>query len=400
MPDKSDITRLHQDEDLKATGLAGQTDARIGFKHHALINSDMSHSIGVRPHPHGSAIAKGLLGLDKIKTVQIDETRPLIDRFQEATFSDPVGLQWIEDKYALRSILRKAHCFTVDAATSAMTAQFSVAIAADIESARHLAVPPFPVTWFELDNHARLAKSKELIGLTPMAAGVTHGEPVPTVGWLIVTTGPDEYAAIYCAEVEQSILTAPVAWCWTTSHEPSRQVASRSKHWLDRMIFGMPETNCNINGAWLGSASFQRRRIEPSGEQAITPQELELLTELSGELRHIFGLLIALGAGQLGAETVTAPQALPAGPPPMAKGKPILPLEHKVLTIRLGRRTTVEKVAMRAITGIKHRFHDVRGHFRTKRNSDGSIKWRIPIKPHTRGDERLGKIEKTYRVEK
>lgn len=85
----------------------------------------------------------------------------------------------------------------------------------------------------------------------------------------------------------------------------------------------------------------------------------------------------------------------------MAKGKPVLPLEHKVLTIRLAKRATVEKVAMRAITGIKHRWHSVRGHWRTKLNPDGSTKWRIWIElPNGRGDKRLGVIEKTYRVEK
>lgn len=122
--------------------------------------------------------------------------------------------------------------------------------------------------------------------------------------------------------------------------------------------------------------------------------------ELSGELRSVWGLLLALGAGHLGAQTIHSEQALPAGPHAVAKGKPVLPLEHKVLTIKLGKRRTIEKVAAMAITGIKKRWHEVRGHFRTKLNPDGSVKWRIPIKPHQRGDERLGRIEKTYRVEK
>jgi hypothetical protein len=122
----------------------------------------------------------------------------------------------------------------------------------------------------------------------------------------------------------------------------------------------------------------------------------ELMLELSGELRHIWGFLVALGAGQLGMEVKTSSQPLPQGPPPVMKnGKPLLPLEHKVLHLHLARRTTPEKVLARAITHHKHRWHEVRGHFRLLKSGR-----RVPVKAHERGDERLGRIEKQYRVEK
>jgi hypothetical protein len=61
---------------------------------------------------------------------------------------------------------------------------------------------------------------------------------------------------------------------------------------------------------------------------------------------------------------------------------------------------TAEKVALRAIIQAKKRYHEVRGHIRTLRNADGSIRKMVPVHAHHRGDERLGRIEKTYRVEK
>jgi len=149
------------------------------------------------------------------------------------------------------------------------------------------------------------------------------------------------------------------------------------------------------------SAPFQlERKIGFFVSQRMTAYEMELMMEIAGELRHVFGLLIALGAGQLGATTSIAPQPVTQSSPVIAKGKTLFPIEHKVLTIKLSKRHTVEKVTARAITGIKHRWHEVRGHFRTKHNADGSVKWHIPIKPHERGDKRLGRVEKTYKIEK
>jgi len=42
----------------------------------------------------------------------------------------------------------------------------------------------------------------------------------------------------------------------------------------------------------------------------------------------------------------------------------------------------------------------VRAHFRTLKNADGTVRARVPVKAHERGDERLGRIEKQYSVER
>ena len=84
----------------------------------------------------------------------------------------------------------------------------------------------------------------------------------------------------------------------------------------------------------------------------------------------------------------------------MPNGKPLLPLEHKLLHLHLNRKITPERVVLKVITHHKHRWHEVRAHFRVLKNKDGTVKARVPVKSHERGDERLGRIEKTYKVER
>ena len=56
---------------------------------------------------------------------------------------------------------------------------------------------------------------------------------------------------------------------------------------------------------------------------------------------------------------------------------------------------TAAKVMTRMITHHRHRWHEVRAHFRLLKSGK-----RVPVKSHERGDERLGQIEKTYSVER
>lgn len=397
-----DVEKLHQDADLEAAGFKGAKNLAEGFKVGGMMPlrqpGTATHSIGIKPHPGG--IGAALLAASDQRLAEIDDTQPLIDLLQQATFGDSIPMQWVTDKYALRNLLRKAHCFRLDAETSAMVVDFSLAVAHDLEATRHLAIPPFPVTWFEIDNVARLDHTRKL-GI-PLTRTAQRDDVCTRVGWLISPAtdlaGSEGYYATYCTVVGQGVMLAPLSFFWhagaqEVGHDLSRLAARE----VEMICFGLNGGNVSPIDAFPTAAPFQAGH---TSDKPIPSHVRELMSELSGELRHIWGLLLALGAGQLGAETVTAPQAISSGPHPMAKGKPVLPLVHKVLTIRLAKRATVEKITARAITGVKHRWHEVRGHFRTKLNPDGSVKWRIPIKPHARGDERLGKIEKTYKVER
>ena len=365
---------------------------------------DNTHSLGIRPHPHNKAIAKSLLNIAGYKshvgsmappinvtseTVNLPDDRPLIDKLHEATFTNPPGLQWHRDLYELRMTLRKARCFTLDKTTSALVADFSMAIAEDLELSRRMAIPPFPVTWIDIDNRARLARVKDLgIALTPTAAGETDAGPaVERVGWLIRPAQEEgAYFATYVTEVEEGIMTAPMPYWWRTGEARPAAELKEAHRYMQAATFGIRDANVHPYDAC----------IAPSASGKIDKYDKDMMDEIAGELRHIWGFLIALGAGQLGMEASYSPQDKPLrAPPTMKNGKPLLPLEHKVLHLHLAKRMTVEKVIARSITHHRHRWHEVRSHFRLLKSGK-----RVPVKSHERGDERLGRIEKSYSVEK
>lgn len=359
------------------------------------LNPNKPHSLGIKPHPHGHSIAKSLLNAVAPKPPPRPEDpererRPLIDRVHAATFEDPIGLQWVRDKYALRTALRKATCFTLGPETSALISDFSFAVAADLDSARRLATPPYPVTWIDIDNRARLARIKELGGrLTTTAASA---DVVDRVGWLITSPEPDLHVMTYFCEVGQGILSSPLQYKWHTA-APST-LANELEHRManDQYVFGLRDSGINVHDATLARAWL----LPGEEEKDATPHEEDLMLEISGELRHVFGLLVALAGGT---EKVTRAEFGQAkkfeGRPLEAKGKTLLPLEHKTLTIHLNRRMTAEKAALRTLTGAKKRWHTVRTHLRHLKS--GKI---VKVREHERGEEKLGKVTKTYRVEK
>ena len=324
------------------------------------------------------------------ETVNLPDDRPLIDKLHEATFTEPVGLQWIADKYALRMILRKAHCFTLDAVTSALVTDFSVAIADDLESARRMAIPPFPTTWIDIDNRARLDRAKAHgIQLTDTAAGKTDaGPPVDRVGWLIRPAEVGGYYASYITLFGEGIFYAPLSYWWH-NEKPLELVkpADVVSEAMRRLAFGVRNPNVDASDATLTPTPLEIKTMRQG--------DIDYMEELSGELRHIWGLLIALGAGQLGMEVKYAEQAKPTTVRTMKNGKPLLPLEHKVLHLHLARKMTPDKVVVRMITHHRHRWHEVRAHFRLLKSGK-----RVPVKSHERGDERLGRVEKVYKVER
>jgi hypothetical protein len=343
-----------------------------------------------------------LLPADKpAKAEPAPDDRPLIDKLHEATFNEKApGLSYIKDKYGLRMVLRKAHCFTLDKITSGLIGDFSMAIATDLESARRMAIPPFPVTWIEIDNRARLQRMVELgVGLTDTAAGKTAaGEAVERVGWLIHPGHANGFYATYCTQVTEGVVLSPLSWWWHTGHPGDTELIPERDGYIQWLTFGVKQTNVGPSNAYPDATPLHYTLKETVRDKEHIN---EMMRELSGELRHIWGFLIALGAGQLGMEAKTSAQPKPMTTPPVMKnGKPLLPLEHKLLHLHLAKKMTPAKVLTRMITHHKHRWHEVRAHWRTLKNADGTVKARVPVKAHERGDERLGRIEKQYSVER
>jgi hypothetical protein len=108
----------------------------------------------------------------------------------------------------------------------------------------------------------------------------------------------------------------------------------------------------------------------------------EMMLEIAGELRHVFGFLMALAATKS-----TTVEGAKHTKTVIAKGKPLFALEHKVMHLHLRKNTTARDVTLRMVTKHKMREHDVRAHLRTLHS--GRI---IKVRDHKRGDAALGRI--------
>ena len=322
------------------------------------------------------------------------DNRPLIDKVHEATFKPPVGLQWIEDIYGLRGLLRKAHCFTLDDDTSTMIADFSIAIAPDLDAARRMATPPFPVTWIDFNNAKRIERMQQHgAQLTASASGIKDGPVVERAGWLIHPADIGGHFLTYFTEVDHGVMMAPLSFWWHNGASRPVPMDDRDADmdaYLQMLTHGIKGSNCDSVDAYPSVTPMHLKL-----KKQYSGQVKELMREVAGELRHVWGFLIALGAGQFGMDVKTAAQPVHTDIRKMPNGKPLLPLEHKTLHLHLRRKLTAEQVVTRATTHHRHRWHEVRGHWRTLKSGR-----RVPVKPHERGDERLGKITKTYVVEK
>lgn len=405
------FTKTYRNEDLAKAAInamrhTGGTTTVNDFGEPDYSRDPAGRPVALVPNPilqHGD-IAKSLLNAARwkshagplappfsIEDLKLDD-RPIIDVLHEATFTKPIGLACIQDEYALRMTLRKAHCFTLDEATSAMVADFSLATAANLEAARQLAIPPFPVTWVELNNHARLKRMREL--QAPLHDTDPNNPPCARIGWLIHPNLPTNgWWATYVTIIECGVWVAPLSYYWHagTQHPTPDEYTDAAKY-VEWLAFG---TAGNVHGsdAFLYPSNLHIDVTKATEEEGRGIKDV--MKELAGELRHIWGFLIALGAGHLGANATYTAQPKPTSAPPIMKnGKPLLPLEHKILHLHLGKKQP-QKIVAQAITHHHNRWHEVRAHWRTLKSGK-----RVPVKSHPRGDQTLGRIEKTYRVER
>lgn len=341
----------------------------------------------------GGLTYRNLKAGESVSRYAYDETRPLIDTIQEGSLRGAAGLSRVADPYAFRAMLRKAKCFTLDAASSALIGDLSIAVAHDIDTARKLALPPFPVTWFEIDNVARLNRMAEHgFKLTPVAQGVTdQGPPVDKVGWLIEPTPQDGgYCLTYFALLDEGPVAAPLSWCWRIDDKAFMAPPEYLDPMMERLAFGMKNSNA-VPGTFtmaFGPSMINRRQLHETEQTA--------MEELGGELRHLFGLLVAVSAGGAGLTMSSSPKARHEGPARIQpNGKPLLPLEHHHLHLHLQKRKNLDHVVRQILTHHKKRFHDVRAHMRKLKS--GRM---VPVKSHGRGDKTLGVVTKDYVIEK
>ena len=363
------------------------------------------HPENVRKGSVARALLRGAHTPERLKPQVIDMTRPLIDVIQQGSVEGWPGLFEIADHRQFQQTLRKAKCFTLDEASSRLMAEFSIAISADLDTVRQMAVPPFPVTWIEFDNVARVKRMESMgVPLTPTAKGEVEGNIVSKVGWLIEPAprwGDDGHYVTYFTVTDQGPIMAPVSWFWATSANgkplpptpPGMEKEFREQQrYLERLALGIRDTNVKPEAYTVGYGPQHKMHNTGKYERS----HFDLMNELAGELRHVWALLLTMAAGHAGLTTSTSPKARPSGPDPIQpNGKPLLPIEHKHLHLHLGKRYTPQRVVLQAITHHRKRHHEVRAHLR--RLPTGRL---VPVKSHARGDRALGSITKDYRVEK
>lgn len=310
----------------------------------------------------------------------------------------PPGLRWVSDPYRLRDVVRKAKHFKLGAEASAFVADASLDIADHLDEARELSRSPYPTIWVEMDNVARLRRIEERgVALSRRAKGATsEGDPVTTVGWLIERSvpQPSAYRTTYFTAISEGIVMAPLAWAWdceglSLPWQGGARLSTKFPLATPDFMFGVRGADCAACDVIPGWTDSLDRGSVSTG----------LLLELTGELRHIFGLLVTLGHVPSEERAVISIEGDTLQPPPMAKGKPVFTLEHREVLIRVPKRTTITKLITRTLEGIRHKRHDVRGHWRRYLNDDGSMRRQVWISDHKRGDEKLGIIVRSgYRV--
>lgn len=326
---------------------------------------------------------------------RLEEHARLADRVNLA-LSRPLteGLAYVRDAHGLRDKLRKAKHFRVDARGSAYIAEASVAIASHLEEARELSRAPYPLMWVELDNVARLKRMQDLgIGLTRRALGKVEGEPVPAIGWLIERhlQQPSAHRATYFTHADFGCFMAPLAFTWDCDGL-SCPWASNETPRLDvpvnDFLLGLDDAKCSAIWVTTGWVDPSRARL----------QRASLLREFAGELRHIFGFLTTIGHVPTDEREIIRIDGDVSQPPPVVKGKPVFPLVHRDIIIKLPKHRDITKVLTRVCEGMRKKRHEVRGHWRHHYNADGSIRRRTWIREHERGDEKLGRVQHGYRV--
>jgi len=319
---------------------------------------------------------------------------------------------FVSDAYAMRNVLRKAQKFTLDNESSAKVSDFSIAIAKDLESARAIAIPPYPLTWVELDNNARHTRAQELgIKKVGVANKITmedinpftaydSSRPVPRIGWLIERHHNQHTAfkMTFVGEVDAKVnagcvFVTPWAWAWDIEgNECPWSILSYSipPDKVSHYSFGV-HPSVSVAKSWI---------VNSYGSYKPFLKDIEVLQEFAGELRNCWGLLVALGSLPTIDHAVIRienPNDTPVEPIKI-KDKIVQPFVLRNVTLRIPRLRNINKVVQRCLEGVRKRRHEVRGHFRHYRNAEGVVVRKVWIQEHERGDIALGRVEHRYRV--
>ena len=290
----------------------------------------------------------------------------LADKLNESLMMKPLprGLHYLKDRSALLTALRRSQRFIFDDNSSRLIAEASIEIADYLDEARKMAIPPFPYTFVQIDNVARITKIHDMgIPLTRSA----KIDPVPDVGWLIERhqTQHTAYRASYVCLTDLGMLVSPWAWSWDITDDKTcpwdKYYETDGSSAIVSSMFGMH--NPNVHQCWMTTGYADRDRIaDKSFSSAVT--------ELSGELRHIFGFLTLLN--QIPQEVSEPKRSRTYSASVVGSDKKATPLEYRDAILRLPQRKSLSKIIKRACLGIRKRYHPVRTQWRTFKKTESA----------------------------
>jgi hypothetical protein len=288
-----------------------------------------------------------------------------------------------------------------------------------VEDWRHHARAPFPKVWIEYDNHALVRRQLEYMP-QPQSGDVLSREP----RWsgVLLERHPDFETVCRMTIVKGTInarfanvVVFPFALMWNSIDEPLpwpsvsltgsphivqaarslRKLAGCPDPWneTDAMIWSLT----NVAGVAIGGLLYETPYIKltPSPYSINSHDheygELAFKTK-GGELRHIFALLSTLNDLPTQERDVQHPGVFID-----IRGKRQPFLEHREVSIKVPTHRSLRSLAIRALTAIHRRRHEVRGHWRTLHRGKPEER-KVWIKEHERGDASLGRITYDYRV--
>jgi hypothetical protein len=312
--------------------------------------------------------------------------------------------------------LRKAQKFVFDLDSSRKIAEFSFEIQNDLDGARQAARAPYPITWIEYNNAERLRHAKTL-GVHFVQNDPMDGfDPVQYAGWLERhQTQHSAYRMTYVGDLGvQQGAKVNAGWRWDEAEKGAYPLYVSSWGWMwdvEGKDLPWEPLALNIAPHLVNQYLFGIHELQSTtshvgfcmsyGRYKETHDTERLLLEFAGELRHVFGLLLALGSLPTIDHTIVRidnPNEQPVAEPRKVGDKTILPFAYRTVTLRIPRLRDPNKVVQRVLEGIRKRRHGVRGHWRNYRDAQGNVVRRVWVNDHERGDASLGRVEHDYRV--
>lgn len=330
---------------------------------------------------------------------------------------------------ALRDTLLRARRFVLDESMSAFLADISTVPFATararspalIDSLRHGARLPHPVTWIEYDQIANRKRMMQLETKSISGGLLDMQDQSPRLGWLL-EEHPQVPTAIklsYFAEMDGNrMLVAPVpfSFVWQTTDDP---LPWHADHRAARLSIGITEYDSKQVGVVFHHPVTREVSQQVIEQRHNAPDTFwtthYMIIESAGIMRHAIAFLATLNDIPIASREVRPSKGY------IARGSHHKFLAHSVITLNVPERKQRLALAQKLVALARRRAHSVRGHWRLYQRGEGLCfasehewgpqddkghascarcsAWRTWIDEHERGDASLGYVTHEYRVQ-